>query len=44
MAFWTHYIKARIKYSKSHKLDLDWSDSDEDWAEFYVKISACDAS
>ena len=41
---WTCYNKARRKYSKSHKPDFDWSDSDEDWAEFYVKISACDAS
>ena len=33
-------IKARIKYSKSQKLDFQCFDSDEKRAEYWVRISA----
>ena len=33
-------IKARRKYSKSQKLDFDWSDTDKERAEYWVRTSA----
>ena len=33
-------INAKRKYSKSQKLDFDWSDFDEERAEYWVRISA----